>query len=91
MVEKNADCLMCEVQNDATLGSRKSVNVPGEHIDLPALTEKDRKNILLAIEEDIDLAITIYMPLSGLSAIISSPSTCSTSSRNTSLKRLWGT
>jgi pyruvate kinase len=28
--------------------------VPGVHIDLPAITEKDRRNILLAIEEDID-------------------------------------
>ena len=32
----------------------KSVNVPGRHIDLPALTSKDRKNIMLAIEQDID-------------------------------------
>jgi pyruvate kinase len=30
------------------------VNVPGVHIDLPALTEKDRRNIMLAIELDID-------------------------------------
>lgn len=43
-----------EVMNDGKLGANKSVNVPGEHIDLPALTEKDRQNILLAIEEDID-------------------------------------
>ena len=54
VVEKNADCLMCEVQNDATLGSRKSVNVPGVRINLPSLTEKDRNNILYAIEKDID-------------------------------------
>lgn len=43
-----------EVQNDGVLGAHKSVNVPGEHIDLPALTEKDKININLAIEEDID-------------------------------------
>ena len=43
-----------EVMNDGVLGAHKSVNVPGEHIDLPALTEKDKQNILLAIEEDID-------------------------------------
>lgn len=43
-----------EVQNDGVLGAHKSVNVPGEHIDLPALTDRDRRNILLAIEEDID-------------------------------------
>ena len=43
-----------EVQNDGVLGAHKSVNVPGEHIDLPALTEKDKRNIHLAIDEDID-------------------------------------
>ena len=43
-----------EVQNDGVLGAHKSVNVPGEHIDLPALTEKDKRNINLAIDENID-------------------------------------
>ena len=43
-----------QVLNDGVLGSRKSVNVPGVHIDLPTLTEKDRKNIMLAVDLDID-------------------------------------
>lgn len=46
--------IVAQVQNDGVLGAHKSVNVPGEHIALPALTEKDYQNILLAIEEDID-------------------------------------
>ena len=50
----NGPAVIAQVQNDGTLGSRKSVNVPGVHIDLPALTEKDRRNIELAIDEDID-------------------------------------
>ncbi len=54
VVEKHDDYLLCEVENEATLGSRKSVNVPGVRINLPSLTEKDRKNILYAIEKDID-------------------------------------
>ena len=54
IVEKNDNTLHAIVQNDARLGSRKSVNVPGIHIDLPALTEKDKANIRLAVEEDID-------------------------------------
>jgi pyruvate kinase len=36
------------------LGAHKSLNVPGEHIDLPAITDKDRKNILLAVELDVE-------------------------------------
>lgn len=54
VVENDGQKLTVEVTNDGELGSHKSVNVPGEHIDLPALTEKDKRNILLAIEEDID-------------------------------------
>lgn len=46
--------IYAQVQNDGVLGAHKSVNVPGEHIDLPALTEKDKRNIQLAIDENID-------------------------------------
>ena len=54
IVENNGPMLVAQVQNDGVLGAHKSVNIPGEHIDLPALTEKDKQNILLAIELDID-------------------------------------
>ena len=54
IVDKTDDALYAIVQNDGRLGSKKSVNVPGVHIKLPALTEKDKANIKLAIEEDID-------------------------------------
>ena len=56
VVEKDeaANKLVCEVRNEATLGNHKSVNVPGVRINLPSLTEKDRNNILYAIEKDID-------------------------------------
>ena len=54
---KNADHLLCEVQNEATLSSRKSVNVPGVRINLPSLTEKDRNNILYATAAD-----AVWMP-----------------------------
>jgi pyruvate kinase len=54
VVEKKEDSLICVVENDATLGSRKSVNVPGVRINLPSLTEKDRKNIVWAIEHELD-------------------------------------
>ena len=54
VIENVGPMLIAKVQNDGTLGSHKSVNIPGEHIDLPALTDRDRHNILLAIELDID-------------------------------------
>lgn len=54
VMEQVGPMLVAQVQNDGVLGAHKSVNVPGVHIDLPALTEKDKKNINLAIDEDID-------------------------------------
>lgn len=54
VMEQVGPMLVVQVQNDGVLGAHKSVNVPGVHIDLPALTEKDKKNINLAIDEDID-------------------------------------
>ncbi|MDR0395417.1 MAG: pyruvate kinase [Tannerella sp.] len=54
VIGKTPDHLICEVQNDATLGSRKSVNVPGVRINLPSLTEKDRRNIEWAIKNNLD-------------------------------------
>jgi len=54
VIENNGPMLVAQVQNEGVLGAHKSVNIPGEHIDLPALTEKDKQNILLAIELDID-------------------------------------
>ncbi len=52
--EKTDTFLVCEVLNEATLGSRKSVNVPGVRINLPSLTERDRKNIIWAINHGLD-------------------------------------
>lgn len=54
VVENTGPMLVAQVQNDGMLGAHKSVNVPGEHIALPAITQKDYNNILLAIEQDID-------------------------------------
>lgn len=54
VIENTGPMLVAQVQNEGVLGAHKSVNVPGEHIDLPALTERDKRNILLAIELDID-------------------------------------
>jgi pyruvate kinase len=45
--------LICKVLNDGTIKSHKSINVPGVHISLPALSDKDRKFIDLAIEQDL--------------------------------------
>lgn len=54
ITENNGSELTAKVQNDGELGARKSVNIPGGHINLPALSEKDKANILFAIDQKID-------------------------------------
>lgn len=53
-IKKNGDFLECLVVNDAILGSRKSVNLPGLKINLPSLSEKDRIFIRMAADNNLD-------------------------------------
>lgn len=54
VVEKDDNRLICRAVDDGAIKGRKSVNVPGVHISLPALTEKDRTFVNWAIDADID-------------------------------------
>ena len=54
VVDKEEGKLICQVMNEGLIKGHKSVNVPDVHINLPAVTEKDRKFIEWAIDADID-------------------------------------
>ncbi len=54
VTEKDGERLSCRVENTGLIKGKKSVNVPGVHISLPALTEKDKIFVKWAIEADID-------------------------------------
>lgn len=46
--------IVCKVMNGGELGNRKSINVPGKHINLPALKEKDIKDLIDGCKHDFD-------------------------------------
>ncbi|MDD9940413.1 MAG: pyruvate kinase [Myxococcales bacterium] len=46
--------LRCRVTDGGKLGSRKHINLPGIRVNLPSITEKDRRDILFGIEHDVD-------------------------------------
>lgn len=54
VLSRDGRTLECVVLNDGELGSMKSVNVPNVKLGLPSISEKDKKYIDFAIENDID-------------------------------------
>ncbi len=54
VVEQHADALVCEVLAGTKLSNNKGVNVPGVVLPIPALTEKDRKDLEAALEMGVD-------------------------------------
>lgn len=54
VVEKKENHLVCVVQNDGTVGSRKSVNIPGVRINLPTITNRDKEFIRFSVENNVD-------------------------------------
>lgn len=44
------DRILCRVKTPGSMGSRRHINLPGVRLNLPALTEKDHKDLALAVE-----------------------------------------
>lgn len=47
---KEDDRLICDVLTAGKIGNRRHINLPGTRLNLPALTEKDHKDLALAVE-----------------------------------------
>jgi len=54
VISKTENYLLCKALNEGEIGSRKNVNIPGVRLNLPSLTERDKNNILYAIENNVD-------------------------------------
>ncbi len=54
VLSKDGNQIHCEVLTPGTLGSRKHINLPGVRVNLPAMTEKDKEDVMLAIELNLD-------------------------------------
>ena len=46
--------IVCTVINGGGLGNKKSINVPGVDIDMPFMSEGDKKDFLFGIKEGVD-------------------------------------
>lgn len=53
--------IICRVLNGGELGERKGVNVPNVPVRLPALTEKDREDIIFGVEQGVDFIAASFV------------------------------
>ncbi|MDP1834634.1 MAG: pyruvate kinase [Chlamydiales bacterium] len=61
VVSKDADGVVVRIQNDGILRPGKGVNIPNEKLPLPAMTDKDREDIIFGCENDIDLIAASFI------------------------------
>lgn len=61
VVEVNGNNIVCTVVNGGELGEKKGVNVPNVKVKLPALTEKDKADILFGIEQGFDFIAASFV------------------------------
>ncbi|NCB64304.1 MAG: pyruvate kinase, partial [Clostridia bacterium] len=61
VVEIKGQEIHCRVENGGPLSSNKSINIPSVHIQLPALTEKDKEDLKFGVENDFDFIAASFV------------------------------
>ena len=54
VLKKTKNQLECKVLDGGKLGSKRHVNLPGIRINLPSITEKDKRDIAFGLRENVD-------------------------------------
>ena len=54
ILKKDQGTMQCKVIHGGMLKSQRHVNLPGIRVNLPSITEKDKKDILFGIEQEVD-------------------------------------
>lgn len=62
VVEKvQGNRIECRVSNSGVVSSKKGVNVPGVKINLPALTEKDKSDLIFGCQQEVDMVAASFI------------------------------
>jgi pyruvate kinase len=65
VVEKKKNRVLCKVVTPAPLGSRRHINLPGIHVNLPALTKKDIADVSLGAQLGVDFVALSFVRKAG--------------------------
>lgn len=60
-INKEKEEIHAKILNSGTLKNKKGVNVPGVSVNLPGITEKDAKDILFGIEQEVDFIAASFV------------------------------
>jgi pyruvate kinase len=55
------DDVECEVINGGMLGEHKGINLPGATVSVPALTEKDKKDLAFGLKRGVDMVALSFV------------------------------
>src|SRR5213079_599892 len=61
VLEKEKNRVRTKVLTRATLGSRRHINLPGVHVNLPPLTKKDIVDVALGVELGVDFVALSFV------------------------------
>lgn len=65
VTEINGKDIVCTVTNGGMLGNRKSINLPGTHVNLPSLKEKDIQDLKDGCKADFDFVAASFVRNAG--------------------------
>jgi pyruvate kinase len=61
VLDTNETDVICEVVNGGLLKNKKGINLPGVRLSIPALTEKDKADLFLGLQHEVDFVALSFV------------------------------